>query len=349
MTAIPVTHQLIDILAQWQQSPDDNWVLGVITDVQGSSYRKPGAIMLFHPLGKTYGLLSGGCLEGDLRRHAQKVMQTKKVVQLEYDASDESDASYQLGCGGIVNICLLLVSKENDHLGLSALYEGLKHGWVQEYRLPLAAEGSPCDQLKAIVSQQHKDVQRPVWPEKDVLPAKAACIEECGQTSLVIPIRPPIQLGIFGAGLDAQPLAAMAQVLGWRVTLFDYRPAYGRGYDFPGCIVIKDDINALDDPFFNNLDAAVLMSHNLKLDAKALLRLHTLPIRYLALLGPAHRREKVLSLAGCNIADFSGFFSAPAGLALGGELPSSVALSILSQCHGVLHDSALISLDKVML
>ena len=54
-------------------------------------------------------------------------------------------------------------------------------------------------------------------------------------------------------------------------------------------------------------------------------------------------------MAELSLKDFSGYFSAPAGLALGGELPGSVALSILSQCHGVLYNSKLTSLDSVML
>ncbi|WP_392341207.1 XdhC family protein [uncultured Shewanella sp.] len=96
-----MVQHLVDLLDTWLPSYQEDWVLAVLTQVQGSSYRKPGAIMLFHPMGKSLGMLSGGCLEADLRRHAQRAIQTQQVIQLTYDATDESDTSYQLGCGGI--------------------------------------------------------------------------------------------------------------------------------------------------------------------------------------------------------------------------------------------------------
>ena len=58
---------------------------------------------------------------------------------------------------------------------------------------------------------------------------------------------------------------------------------------------------------------------------------------YLALLGPRHRYQRVLETAGLVEADLTLPVSAPAGLDIGGQLPESIALSILAECHGVLH------------
>ena len=41
--------------------------LGLLAQTEGSTYRKPGALMLIAANGEYAGLLSGGCLEGDLR------------------------------------------------------------------------------------------------------------------------------------------------------------------------------------------------------------------------------------------------------------------------------------------
>ena len=51
-------------------------VLGVVLETAGSTYRKPGALMLIAADGNYAGLLSGGCLEGDLREHANTVRET---------------------------------------------------------------------------------------------------------------------------------------------------------------------------------------------------------------------------------------------------------------------------------
>lgn len=56
-------HQIEDLLEHWLPLADDAWVLAVITQIQGSAYRKPGAMMLFHEFGQGVGMLSGGCLK----------------------------------------------------------------------------------------------------------------------------------------------------------------------------------------------------------------------------------------------------------------------------------------------
>ncbi|GGB50800.1 XdhC family protein [Shewanella inventionis] len=338
-----MVQHLVDLLDAWLPTYQEDWVLAVLTQVQGSSYRKPGAIMLFHPMGKSLGMLSGGCLEADLRRHAQRAIQTQQILQLTYDATDESDTSYQLGCGGIVNIMMVLLNKTNNYLGLLKVHDALMRGDSGVYQLSLADDGAPSHAITGQYIEQHS------WPSAKInLNRKTEKVIQQHNTVLNIPLRPPVHIGIFGGGLDAQPLAQMAQTMGWKVTVFDERTAYARTYDFPGCQIIKHPITNISQDILTSLDAAFVMNHNLQLDAKTLNALKPLALAYIALLGPAHRRDKVFGIATLSLADFSGYFAAPAGLALGGELPGSVALSMLSQCHGVLYQAKLTRLDSVM-
>ena len=48
--------------------------LGMLVQTAGSTYRKAGALMLIAADGEYSGLLSGGCLESDLREHARTVI-----------------------------------------------------------------------------------------------------------------------------------------------------------------------------------------------------------------------------------------------------------------------------------
>lgn len=342
---------LVDLLDVWQADYQDDWVVAILTHVQGSSYRKPGAIMFFHPLGKTLGMLSGGCLEADLRRHAQRAIQTQQVVQLTYDATDESDTSYQLGCGGIVNIMMLPINSANQYLGLQKLYFDLNSGKTGEFHIDIAKQDTPSHKVsgKWQIKDKNLQVKKTTFTPSNKISETAKDTQtDPIEGQLIIPITPPIHLGIFGGGLDAQPIAQIAATLGWQVTIFDERTAYARQYDFPSANIMKMPFDGVNDEVYQTLDAAFVMTHNLTLDAKALNQLVRFNLGYIALLGPKHRRDKVLDVAQLNVNDFSGYFSAPAGLALGGELPSSVGLSMLAQCHGVLHNSQLISLDKVM-
>ena len=394
---------LVDLLDVWQADYQDDWVVAILTHVQGSSYRKPGAMMFFHPLGKSLGMLSGGCLEADLRRHAQRAIQSQQVIQLTYDATDESDTSYQLGCGGIVNIMMLPLTSANHYLGLQKLYHDLNSGKSGEFEIDIVNHGTSAARVKARwrVKAKAEQINKTTYIAAKFNPSKSLVIPESDpqdvaadshgdapssielskrkainphlnhaqyveaiQTKtkiaaqsdsaeceghLIIPISPPIHLGIFGGGLDAEPIAQMAQTLGWKVTIFDERTAYARQYDFPSANIMKMPCDVVNADVYQSLDAAFVMNHNVNLDAKALKQLVRFDLGYIALLGPVHRRDKVLQLAQLCLTDFSGYFSAPAGLALGGELPSSVGLSILAQCHGILHGSNTISLDKVML
>ncbi|WP_299574167.1 XdhC/CoxI family protein [uncultured Shewanella sp.] len=344
-----MAHHLLSLLDIWAEKPQLEWALAVITSVEGSSYRKPGAMMLFDPLGKTLGMLSGGCLEADLRRHAQQAIQTQQVLHLTYDATDENDTSYQLGCGGLVNIMMVPLLADNHYLGLPMLHQQLTRGYHGQYQLSLNHNASHAGEMSGrfIASDTDKPIQ------SNDLSNKTRQLTMADKDYLSIPVRAPFHLGIFGGGLDAQPLAAMAAQLDWKVTVFDSRSAYARSYDFPVAKINKTPLQQLKSDTLTQLDAAVVMNHNLELDAQALIALHPSDMAYIALLGPGHRRDKVLALAKLSQQDFSGFLSAPAGLALGGELPSSVAISILSQCHGVLHhsigkDDDLCRLDRVM-
>ncbi|MEG3641316.1 XdhC family protein [Magnetococcus sp. PR-3] len=85
------------------------------------------------------------------------------------------------------------------------------------------------------------------------------------------------------------------------------------------------------------VDAAVLMSHNISLDAQALVQLNGQSLTYLALLGPINRRKWVIQVAGLQNEYLHPPLCGPAGLNIGGELPESMALSILAEAHAALY------------
>ncbi|QYJ84756.1 XdhC family protein [Shewanella mesophila] len=344
-----MSHHIEDLLSAWMAAPNDEWVLAVITDVKGSAYRKVGAMMLIHSMGKSIGLVSGGCLEADLRRHGQKALQTGKAISVCYDASDESDASYQLGCGGIVKLMLVPLCKENHHLHFAALCEALKHSSHCFYQLSLCQQSAPQEVIQSAVFCQQSDADN-VVSKLRLSDFTTAGIHQTDCPSLIIPLRRRYRIAILGGGLDAQPVSRISQELGWQVDVVDERTSYARAHDFVGARVFRQPLESLEDDFWQGLDAAIIMQHNLTLDAKALslVQQNSGDMAYLALLGPGHRRDKVLALAQLQLSDITPFFSAPAGLALGGELPQSIALSILSECHGILHGAKLGALKEVM-
>src|SRR6188474_355026 len=91
-------------------------VLATVVRTGGSTYAKPGAHMLIASDGEYAGLLSGGCLEGDLREHARAVAATGAAVIVSYDLRSTTDQLFGLGagCEGAMDILLTRVAAAGD-------------------------------------------------------------------------------------------------------------------------------------------------------------------------------------------------------------------------------------------
>lgn len=91
-------------------------ILATVIDVQGSGYRLPGARMLMLADGKTYGTVSGGCLEADVLDRAQKVLATGNSEVFTYDTTENEDSVFSLnmGCRGVIEILLERVDKNSS-------------------------------------------------------------------------------------------------------------------------------------------------------------------------------------------------------------------------------------------
>ena len=66
---------------------------------------------------------------------------------------------------------------------------------------------------------------------------------------------------------------------------------------------------------------------------------------YIGLLGPAKRKADVLACAGLQEAQLRYPIAGPMGLALGGDLPESIALSVLAECHAKIFGSSALPLS----
>ncbi len=80
-------------------------ILAVITDVIGSSYRRPGTLMTLFADGDYAGSLTNGCIEGDLAMHAATALESGRAVRLRYGAGSPF-FDIRLPCGGALEIIL---------------------------------------------------------------------------------------------------------------------------------------------------------------------------------------------------------------------------------------------------
>ncbi len=341
-----MANHISHLLSYWIDRKDQTeWVLGTVIRTRGSSYRKAGAMMLFSGEGDQLGLLSGGCLESDIQRHARKVMLTGQPVTVVYDGDDEDDISFQLGigCGGVVEILLQPITEQNGYLALQQMHQALSTGKGGVYNLDTRAD------VEGLSNQFQTDETTKLETEStsDYLFARSGYL-------LPIPVKPRTHLLIIGGGVDARPLARIASELGWQTTVWDPRPANARPAFFESVDhLLRQEIDCLSQHLKTYpVDAAVVMSHSITLDSSAVEVLAPFELNYLAMLGPVHRRQQVLDNAGINTADrfqrLARYVAGPAGLDLGGELPESIALSTLAECQAVLEGRSAQSLSLTL-
>lgn len=329
-------------LLQHYAAGDDTqpWLAATVVTKHRSSYRKPGALMLVDPLGRTSGQISGGCLEADIVLQSKKVLFDGRARLLVYDSSEDGNIAAELGigCNGRVGVLLQLLTPAHRQL-LLALHNRLRQG-LDSHLLQCFASDRPDDlsamalldgQLSPLLSTGREPL-----PNLDGSASPAVIADGPRQWALTRQ-RAPVNLWIVGGGIDARPVASIAAMLGWRVTVVDHRAAYARSQHFADAErIVRDRAGEFTGSI--PADAVILMSHNLEMDAAWLAHCRQAPqLRYVGLLGPAQRRDEVIALSHLDPNEHPvTLVHGPMGLEIGGELPESIAVSVIAQCHQVL-------------
>lgn len=345
--------ELNDIISAYNKAVLQNkqTALATVVQVEGSSYRRPGARMLVTEDGEITGAISGGCLEGDALRKAQFAMAQQKNKLEIYDTTDDEDNNIgiQLGCNGIVYILFEPINNSDANNPISLLKK------VADARkdavlvtLFNADKNLVQKGTLAIVNEEESffanDDMKPLKDECiNILMHKSSLVKHYeGSCSVLYQFIPPaIQLLIVGAGNDAQPLVNMASLLGWNIIVADGRPAYATQQRFPNAnkISITKPSEILSAANIDAQTAVVLMTHNYNYDIAALAQLINTNCIYIGVLGPKKKLHKMVDeLNEKRIVvddDTMQNIYGPVGLDIGAEPSEEIALSIIAEIKAV--------------
>lgn len=346
---------LQDIVAAFEKiaSLGKTAAIATLVKVKGSTYRRPGARVLMTSDGWLLGSISGGCLEGDIFEHAQRVMDSGKPTLVKYDTTESEDIIWGLGlgCQGIVHV---LVERLTDDLELSPiafLAECLHRRQTGVLVTVFAVEGRSEIKMGDCLLL-HPDgtvsgnVADPVRSRiiDDAIAAAASTQSSvktyqlpAGSAEVFIEVvQPPVPLIIFGAGHDAIPVVRFAKELGWHVSVVDSRPAYATTARFPlaDAVILAHPQAIHEHISVDKRTAAVVMTHNYLHDRELLQTLLPSPLSYLGVLGPKRRTEQLLQELG--MAEQFSHLYAPVGLDIGADTPEAIALAILAEMQTVL-------------
>ncbi len=270
-----------------------------VLSTDGSTYSKAGMQMLVDEDGSAQGMLSGGCLEGDLAERVMRSLKEGKPAEVAYDLNkDDGLFGLNVGCEGTIQALILPLCHQDGYEPLATWVVSLdKHDYVD---IDLSAYGS--------------DRSRP------------------GMTR----VYRPRSLLVLGAGKDAEPLIRLAQTLGWHVTVFDHRAAYleNPAIQVAEAVYCDEPRRVAQAVDLKRVDAAIIMSHNLTADVAYLGVLADSVVDFVGLIGPPQRRDRLLSELGGRAASLAERLRAPVGTLIGGRGPAAIALEIVAELQG---------------
>lgn len=273
---IRLTAQQLDFLERSARSGQPlAWVM--VLGTEGSTYSKSGQVMLVGADGEMHGMLSGGCLEGDLVERARRAMESGNHEIAEYDLVDDDELfSLGVGCEGVMRIL------------------------VQ----PLTILG---------------DV------ELDSIPVDAQ-------------VRGPRRVLVLGGGLDADPIVEIAVSMGWRVVVADRKPVNLERLGSRCDVMESSTADLVGEVANGGFDAAIVKNHNLVRDREHLELLAETDVPFIGLLGPPHRRDRILSESEGLAEKLGGRLHGPVGTRIGGRGPAPVALEIVAELQAFFTD-----------
>jgi xanthine/CO dehydrogenase XdhC/CoxF family maturation factor len=351
--------ELTDVLSAIESlsARGERLALATIVEVRGSTYRRPGARLLVPEEGAPIGNISGGCLENDVADVARIVMSEghARVVSFDLTADDEAVWGWGLGCNGAIELfvepadkaaevagALRLALEEERPICLVTVLDASVPGVEQGNRLLVMPGGETRGSLgdPALDEASHDAALDLLAREKSEIRTLPGSQGEA--RAFVEVLEPPLRLLICGAGHDAAPVVRAAAGLGWSPIVVDDREAFLNRERFPeaaGFVRLERPEDVATVAPVDGRTYIVVMSHNFLRDKDYLRALLGSPARFIAMLGPGARtqrlltelREEGLEITEDDLARIHG----PAGLDLGAEGPEEIAAAITAEIVAV--------------
>jgi len=324
-----MTHEFRDLVEQayvWQQY-DVKVVMASVVALEGSSYRRPGVRMLLSEEGNMKGAVSGGCVEKEVMRQARSVFDNGRPKVMTYDGR------FRLGCEGLLYILIEPVTI------IEELYDALQQHLNE--RKPFSStsyfssdKDDPGMGTVVHLAGQHFTLD-PKFSQHHA--EKLSCFEQ--------DFPAVFQLYIFGAEHDAVQLSSAASCLGWDVHIVAAPDEEKDLSYFHGAKRLHNPLTpeSVDVSGIDGNTAVILMSHSFQKDLRYLVALKDSKPAYLGILGPARRRERLfgefLDHNPETSSEFLESIHGPAGIHIGAESASEIAVSIVAEILSVIRNT----------
>jgi xanthine/CO dehydrogenase XdhC/CoxF family maturation factor len=329
------------------------YLVATVVSVQGSGYRRPGARMLLTRFRWVAGTVSGGCLEGDISNQAWWRTRDGRPVLVTYAGEqdqavdDDIRAAFGLGCDGVVEVLLERTGatgridalefaarclRAQQRGAVATVFRSSAPGVAIGTRLALAAGGTleeeTCHLEPAIRDRVVADLRAAIESGASANRSYAGGIEV-----FIEAVLPPPRLFLFGTGHDAIPVAQLGRSLGWDVVVCTNEQRHATRDRFPMAdeVLVGPASDVAARIAGTDRAVAVVMNHDLERDRESLAMLLHTRARYIGVLGPRDRTERLVGAAASDPR-----IHAPVGLAMNAETPQELALAIVAEVMSAL-------------
>lgn len=335
--------QVIGQLCRWLEQGDTVWFCTVI-ETWGSSPRRPGSLMVFHPSGVMVGSLSGGCVEDDLLEQLQKGELAAKVSEYKlYGETQEEIERFKLPCGGTLGVLIEPIGP--DDVQIFRDIEFALERRVNVLRQVVWGNGddvNECDQR--VGPSEHQ----PHIEFKKGLASEPASLKHV--------YGPETHLFIIGISEVSRALAQFALAAAYKVTVCDPRAELATQWDVENTRLIIDmPDDAIRANVVGNIDsdqlskgvgdcavaestidahsAIVAVTHDPRIDDMGLMEAFSSSAFYIGAMGSISssnkRRDRLRQLEIPE--DQLSRLHAPIGLEIGSKTPVEIAISIMAE------------------
>jgi xanthine dehydrogenase accessory factor len=296
--------------------------------------------------GSTVGTIGGGALEAAVLREAAEVIATGRAKLLEFDLDQPQAAASGMICGGECAVLVEPIAPDQAPDVLAAVAQ------AEDAREPIVVvtiltdEGVPekvAVRTGAEVIGGGRLAESPLQVLRELADecladGRPRMVEEPVRAHLD-PILPRPRLFVFGAGHIAVPLAHIADLVGFAVTVVDDRGEFASSARFPRAEVMVAGsvaeafacLAVLRDGYV----VAVTRGH--ALDEEVVAQALRTPARYIGMIGSKRKVAEVrrrLRERGFSEADLARVH-APIGLDIGAEGVEEIAVSIVAELIAV--------------
>ena len=322
--------------------------LATVVRVEGSSYRRTGARMLIADSGEWIGGISGGCLEGDALKKAKFAIAQNKATIVTYDTTE--DDPYQigvgLGCNGIIDVLLVPLDYQNDLNQVLILQQCVENRKPNVIITVVKLKGHFKDIQLGQTIKYDEETDFPLdYLHKDLILNIKNCLKsekseskiyQCqeGEIQLFIEvIIPSTHLVIYGGNYDIYPMTKLAKEIGWKVSVVcNPLKVHKSLFEMADAVIEKDKTEEIKiDPY----TVALLMAHDYETDFKNMRNLLKTNIKYIGMLGPKKRTDKMflkLLEEGNPVSEQDlARIATPVGLDIGAANPEEIAISIIAE------------------